>query len=114
MRDKKDNTAYIKHIRDAIRKITVYASTRNFSEFASSEWDQDAVMRNLEIIGEAANNLEDSFKNKHSSILWRRIIGLRNILVHDYSDIDVKLIWHIITVDIKELLLQIDEILKSS
>ncbi len=57
-------------------------------------------MRNLEIIGEAANRLPENFRTQHSDIEWRKIIGLRNRVVHDYFNIDVEIVWEIIQTDL--------------
>ena len=60
----------------------------------------DSVVRNLEIIGEAANRLPDTFRRQSSEIEWRKIIGLRNRIVHDYFNIDVEIVWEIICKDL--------------
>ena len=70
----------------------------------------DAVMRNLEIIGEAAKQLPAEFKNQHSAIPWLQIAGLRNCIVHDYAGIDLKLVWNILQTAIPNLALQIAEL----
>lgn len=111
MRVQKDNLAYINHIHDSLLKITKYISTHNFNEFLNNDWDRDAVIRNLEIIGEAATNTTDEFKNKHPNIEWRKIKNFRNILAHDYADIDINVVWTIITINIPELQKQIEELL---
>jgi uncharacterized protein with HEPN domain len=55
----------------------------------------DAVIRNFEVIGEAANHLPDEFRDQHSSVDWHRIRGFRNRIVHDYMGIDYKIVWNI-------------------
>ena len=82
--------------------------------FKKNEWDQDAVSRNLEIIGEAANNLDVTYRANYPNIPWRKIIDFRNIIVHDYSDLDPDIIWKIITTYLPELFSQIKKILESS
>jgi len=72
-------------------------SNHTQEDFNKESWDQDAVSRNLEIIGEAANNLDTLFRDEHSEVPWRKIINLRNIIVHDYADIDLEIVWNIIT-----------------
>ena len=66
-----------------------------FEEFLSDPRTVDAVIRNFEIIGEAANRLPEEFKEKHSSIDWNRIRGFRNRIVHDYMGIDYEIVWQI-------------------
>ncbi len=71
-----------------------------------------ASIKQLEIIGESANHISDSLKQKYSDIQWKEIIGLRNILIHEYFGVDVNVIWTIITVDIPKLENAITRILK--
>lgn len=113
MRNVKDNSAYLHHIKDASQKIIDYVSKHDLNAFEKNEWDQDAVMRNLEIIGEATNNIEDSFLKKYPEIPWRTIVNLRNILIHDYVNADLKIIWRIITNDLPVFYKQIIEIINS-
>ena len=68
MRNKKDNLVYIHHINDALEKILAYSTGKSYEDFTSNEWDQDAVMRNLEIIGEAGNNIEKDFREQHKDM----------------------------------------------
>jgi uncharacterized protein with HEPN domain len=99
MKNKKENIVYLYHIRDAIEKILGYLKNHNYEELEENEWDQDAIARNLEIIGEAANNLSPEFCKNFNEVPWRKIIDLRNVVAHDYADLDLKVIWNIITQD---------------
>lgn len=114
MRKERVNIVYLKHIRDAIQKINQYVSNHTFSDFSTGEWDRDAVVRNLEIIGEAANNLDDKFRNQYSYIPWRAIIDFRNVAAHDYADLDLEIIWSIMIVDLPKLFQQIKSLLAES
>lgn len=114
MRKGKDNFVYLHHISDSINQIFKYLTKNNFDDFIENEWDQAAVMRHLEIIGEASNNLDKDFQEKYSEIPWGVIIGLRNVLIHDYMDIDVDVVWQIITKDLRPLHKQIEKIIKSN
>lgn len=113
MRSERDNFAYVLHMLDSINKLEKYTRTNTKDDFVGNDWDQDAVVRNLEIIGEAANNLDESFKQNYSDIPWRKIIDLRNVIVHDYADIDISIIWNILVNYIPELKLQIISIIDS-
>ncbi len=111
MRGKRSNIVYIQHMQDALQKIIGYSSSHSYNDLLREEWDQDAVMRNLEIIGEAANNLDESFRGKYSEIPWRKIIDFRNVVVHHYADLDLEVVWQIITTDIPPLKKKIESIL---
>lgn len=105
-------TVYLLHIRDAITKIERYTSTATYEQFLKSEWDQDAVIRNLEIIGEALSHIDQAFREAHSTLPWRKIIALRNILIHAYFGVDLDLVWKIITKDVPELKQELESILR--
>lgn len=96
----KDNKIYLEDIISSIKKIEKYINNVSFEEFPDNEMIVDAVVRNLEIIGEAARNLDDDFKETNSHIPWRNMIGLRNIMIHEYFGIDLNIIWKIVTDDI--------------
>jgi len=73
---------------------------------------QDAIVRKLEIIGEAANNISDKFKARFPDVPWRDIIDMRNRLIHGYFGVDLNIVWQVITKDIPPLHKQIKDILK--
>lgn len=113
MRNPKNNKAYLLHIKDASEKILDYISKNDFNKFKEYEWDQDAVMHNLEIIGEATNNIEDDFLKQYPQIPWRTIVNLRNVLIHDYVDVDLNIIWQIISKELPIFYKQISDIVSS-
>ena len=78
------------------KKIKRYTLDLDFNSFLSDDKTMDAVVRNFEIIGEAANRIDDDFRLKHSEIEWKRIRGFRNRIVHDYFGIDYEIVWEII------------------
>ncbi|MFT3949807.1 MAG: DUF86 domain-containing protein [Agriterribacter sp.] len=92
---KRDPNLLIEDILDSAEKILEYTGNLTFDEFTNDSKTIDAVIRNFEIIGEAANRLPENFKNNHSSIDWQRIRGFRNRLVHDYFGIDYSIVWEI-------------------
>jgi len=100
---------YIDDIIEAINKIERYTKDMDFSKFSENELVLDAVIRNLEIIGEASTHIPEKIREKYSNLPWKRIIGLRNIAIHGYFKIDLSLIWAIIT---KNIPLTKDTILK--
>lgn len=102
---------FLRHITDAIRKLERHRE-KGETYFLSDEDTQDAVVRNFEIIGEAANNLTDVFKAKYPAIGWRQIYTFRNLLAHGYFEVDYKRVWLVIVNDLPKLKKSMDEILK--
>jgi len=88
---------------ESISLIKDYTSGISFEDFSANRKTQDAVIRNLEIIGEAAKALPDDIKQKAHSTDWRKIIALRNILIHEYFGVNLKLIWDVIQNKLEEL-----------
>lgn len=78
------------------------------------ERTKDAVIRNFEIIGEAANRISAELKSANNQISWRRLIGLRNRVVHEYFGIDYEIVWQIIKKDLNSLMIDINVLLNSS
>ena len=87
----------VSDILDSCQKILLYTADMSFDDFSKDAKTIDAVIRNFEIIGEAANRLPDEFKDAHSDIDWHRIRGFRNRIVHDYMGIDYEIVWEIRT-----------------
>jgi len=83
----------LEDIWEAVGKIERYVSGLNHEAFVKDDKTVDSVVRNLEIIGEAANRLPRDFTTQHSGIEWPKIIGLRHRIVHDYFNIDVEIVW---------------------
>jgi len=103
---------FIEDIRDSIEKIERYIEGFSYKEFVENEMVVDAVVRNLEVIGEASRNIPKEIQEKYSSISWKRMIGLRNIMIHGYFGIDLSIIWEIITRNLPETKPMIVEMLK--
>ena len=82
-----------------------------FEEFSRDEKTIDAVVRNFEIIGEAANRVEEEIKEQFPTVEWRRIIGLRNRIVHEYFGIDLHIIWMIIVENLEVFETEIAQII---
>ena len=92
---KRSDALLIQDIVEAAEKIESYTQNFNFNQFNNDSKTADAVIRNFEIIGEAANRLTESFKVQHPEIEWHKIRGFRNRIVHDYIDIDYEVVWQI-------------------
>lgn len=112
MKAKKDPKIFLKHTLESISEID--RNTKNLSEdnFFDSVTIQDAVVRRLEIIGEAVKNLPPSFRNKHPKIPWKKIAGMRDVLIHEYFGVNIGLVWKIVNKDIPKLKKQISELLE--
>ena len=90
-------------ISDAIDRIQQYTRGMSFDAFSKDRKSVDAVARNLEIIGEAANRLPDDFKASHSTIEWHKVVGLRHRIIHEYFGVDIAIIWQIIQKNLPSL-----------
>lgn len=110
---KRDSKLLLIDILDAIEKINKYTSGLSYDLFIADSKTLDAVIRNFEIISEAANRLPEEFKDKYPSINWFRIIGFRNRIVHDYMGIDYKIVWTIVQKDLAKLSTDIESISQS-
>lgn len=108
----KDNTIFLRHILDSIGKIGRYLQNFNFEKFKNDEVKIDAVVRNVEIIGEASSNLTRDFRAKNTSVEWRKIIATRNRIIHGYATVDLEIIWNITQKDLGNLKTEIEKILE--
>lgn len=108
----KDDLAYIDHILDCIRKINEFSNGLSLQEFKTNELVQDAIIRNIEIIGEASKKVSSDTKQTYYKIRWKEIAGMRDKLVHDYLGVDVTVVWKTIKEDIPDLEKLINEIKK--
>lgn len=90
-------------ILESVQKARRYVAGLDREAFLSDEKTADAVVRNLEIIGEAAGRLPERFRSQHGEIEWRRIVGLRNRIVHEYFGIDLAIVWEILQHELPEL-----------
>jgi uncharacterized protein with HEPN domain len=101
------------HIVDAISEIESYVNNVSFDFFARNSMMRFASIKQLEIIGEAANYLTSETRSKFSDIECRQIVGMRNILVHEYFGIDNNLIWQVIIFDLPALKIKVEAVLST-
>ncbi|MDI6654450.1 MAG: DUF86 domain-containing protein [Candidatus Hydrothermarchaeota archaeon] len=94
---------FIEDTIEAMNKIERYIKNLDYDSFAENTLVIDAVVRNLEVIGEAIKNVPNSVREKYPNIPWKRMIGLRNIVIHEYFGIDLANVWKIITQNIPEV-----------
>ena len=110
---KKDSLVFIKHIRDSIIDIEKFVKNVSKEEFLRNKEKQSATIKSLEVMGEAAKNLPQDFRNKHKEISWIDIVGMRDKLIHHYFGVDLEIVWKTINEDIPRLKREIVKILKS-
>ena len=102
---------YCLHIREAIQRVFAY-TTEGKDAFLGDPKTQDAVVRNLEVIGEAAKNVSEGLKATHPDIPWKRIAGMRDKMIHAYFGVDLRLVWEVVERDLPELRRTVDSILR--
>ncbi|WP_258084431.1 HepT-like ribonuclease domain-containing protein [Thermococcus thermotolerans] len=100
---KRDPCLFLGDMLEAINRIEEYTEVYEFEDFIRDRKTVDAVLRNLEIIGEAARYVPEEIKEEYSDIPWRRIIGLRNVVIHHYFGVDLNIVWRIIRFQLPEL-----------
>ncbi|ASJ09161.1 hypothetical protein A3L11_07935 [Thermococcus siculi] len=108
---KRDPCLFLNDILEAIEKIEEYLDGYDFETFVKDRKTVDAVLRNLEIIGEAAKNVPEDIREKYSSVPWRRVVGLRNVVVHHYFGVDLSVVWVIVSSQVGGLKEEVEKIL---
>ena len=104
---------FLSDIREAILRINAYIKNVNYQEFLEDTKTQDAVVRNLEIIGEATKNVSEELKNKYTQVFWKDLAGLRDKLIHHYFGVNFDIVWNIVKDELPEVFSQIEEILNN-
>ena len=96
---------------EAVEAIQEYTAGLDYDSFLNNRMARDAVVRNIQVLGEAANRIPKTFRDQHTAVEWMRIIRTHHILVHDYFGLDYEIIWHIITVNLPPLQQSVKQIL---
>ncbi len=95
--------AYIQHMIDAISQIETYTKNIDYKDFEKDELRQDAVIRQMEILGEASKRVSEEMKEKYPEMPWQDVAGMRDKLIHGYFGVDTQIVWTTIQNDIPQL-----------
>jgi uncharacterized protein with HEPN domain len=105
---------FLQDIEDAIRRILEYTADMDWDQYLTDYKTQDAVVRNLEVIGEATKNLSDEFRGQHPAVPWREMAGTRDRLTHLYFGINQEIVWQIVEHDLPVLRDRIEQVIRES
>jgi len=111
---KKDNLVYIEDILKSCNQITSYINNVTYEQLVENQMMVDAVIRNIEVIGEAASKLDENFRALHPDFPFRSAATMRNKLIHNYNEIDFKVVWDTVKLDIPELREKCQKLLQES
>jgi uncharacterized protein with HEPN domain len=111
MQAESKDAAHLWDMLDAARAIQKFVVSRPFEDYGNDRMLRGAVERHLEIIGEAANRVSRGYRAAHPEIPWQQIVAQRNVLAHEYGEIDDALIWRAATERIPELIAQLEQIM---
>jgi uncharacterized protein with HEPN domain len=103
---------FLEDILNSIESINDYVSGMTYEEFKDDRRTVDAVVRNFEVIGEAASNIPDEVKERHQSVEWRGVVNFRNVMIHDYFRVDTGRVWDTMEKNLPELKRQVRAILR--
>jgi len=107
----KNDTIYLRHILEAIEKIEHYLLNTTYNSFSANDMMIDAVVRELEIIGEASSKLSKEFKDNHPDVAFRDATDMRNFLIHEYFGVRKEIVWETCQEDLPKVKKLIDDLL---
>ena len=108
----RDYSVYLRDILEAVRKIRAYTAGMSLQSFAADSKSLDAVVRNLEVIGEGAKKIPEDMRARSAEVDWKKVSGLRDILIHEYFGVDAEIVWDIIENKLRALEQGVERILE--
>lgn len=105
------NREFLADILEAVRRTRMYVEGMDYPQFLADLKTQDAVIRALEVIGEATKNLSPALREQHDSIPWKNMAGLRDKLIHDYFGVNLDIVWQIVIQELPPVAEQVEQIL---
>ncbi|MFA5700203.1 MAG: DUF86 domain-containing protein [Desulfuromonas sp.] len=100
---KHDDIIYLRHILEAMQQIAEYVHNTDLSSFRTDRMRQDAVIRQLEIIGEATKNVSQEIRDTYPQVPWKNMAGMRDVLIHNYFGVDIAAVWSTAVQDLPNL-----------
>ncbi len=113
MREEVRDPGRLEHMLTAIGNVQEFLEGKTYEDFRKDKLLFYGVVKNIEIVGEAANNLTKELRAQHPEVNWKDVVGMRNVLVHDYYHIDARTAWQTAQDNLPELRIQIENILKT-
>jgi uncharacterized protein with HEPN domain len=107
----KDDRVFLAHILDAIQRIESFTAPGH-EQFASQTIIQDAVIRNLEVIGEVVKSLSEEMRSHHPDVPWKQIAGMRDVLIHNYFGVKLEAIWRVVVDHLPQLKAKVVQLLE--
>ena len=109
---KKEVKIFLQDIKESIDRIEEYTQDMSEEDFMRSIQTQDAVIRRLEIIGEAVKNIPEDFRSRYPDVPWKQIAGMRDVLIHGYSRVNLERVWKVVKSELLELKLKVSQMLE--
>ncbi len=110
---KREDVDLVQDIQEAIRRINSYVKMLNHDDFFEDIKPQDAVVRNLEILGEAIKKISEELKERYPQIQWKELAGLRDKLIHHYFGVNYDIVWHVVKNELPDILYHLDGIVNA-
>ena len=106
----RNDRALLGDIRESIQRISEYLADCDYPSFTNDTKTQDAVIRNLEILGEATKRLSEDFRTQYADVPWKSIAGTRDRLIHDYFGVNLDIVWQIVSIELPKIINQLPDI----